>query len=82
MDSLIQKVKMPSRNTKVTIVSDYPSFDVLVNGEYYETYPQNHKNYAYGNGTNRSIRTARKIQNTNALQRVIRDNLYRKIQRL
>lgn len=82
MSNLIQKVKIPSRNTKVTVVSDYPSFDVLINGEYYETYPQNSKNYAYGNGTDRSIRNSRKIQNTNSLQRVIRDNLYRKVQRL
>ena len=82
MSNLIQKVKIPSRNTKVTVVSDYPSFDVLINGEYYETYPQNSKNYAYGNGTDRSIRNSREIQNTNSLQRVIRDNLYRKVQRL
>lgn len=78
MPRLIQKVSVPSRNTKVFVENnDYPSFDVIVNGEKYETYPQNGKRISDGTRSSRSIRTARKVQNSNSLQRAIRDRMYK-----
>lgn len=78
MPKLIQKVSVPSRNTKVFVENDdYPSFDVIINGENYETYPQNGKRIFDGTRSSRSIRTARKIQNSNSLQRAIRDRMYK-----
>lgn len=78
MPRLIQKVSVPSRNTKVFVENnDYPSFDVIVNGEKYETHPQTRKRISDGTSTSRSIRTARKVQNSNSLQRAIRDRMYK-----
>lgn len=78
MPRLIQKVSVPSRNTRVFVENnDYPSFDVMVNGEKYETYPQTHKRISNGTRSSRSIRTTRKIQNPNSLQRAIRDRMYK-----
>lgn len=78
MPRIIQKVSVPSRNTRVFVENDdYPSFDIIVNGENYETYPQNRKRISDGTRSSRSVRTARKIQNTNSLQRTIRDHMYK-----
>ena len=78
MPRIIQKVSVPSRNTKVFVENnDYPSFDVIVNGEKYETYPQNGKRISDGTRSSRSIRTTRKVQNSNSLQRAIRDRMYK-----
>ena len=82
MANLKQHVRTNAKNINLIVASDIPSFDIIVNGELYETYPQNSKNYAYGYGSNRSLRTAGKIQNTNTLQRVIRDRLYQTAERL
>lgn len=82
MANLKQHVRTNSRNINLIVASDIPSFDIIVNGEYYETYPQNSKNYVNGDGSNRIIRSYRKIQNTNALQRAIRDRLYQTAERL
>ena len=77
MPRLIQKVSVPSRNAKIFVESnDYPSFDIIVNGEKYETHPQTHKRISNGTLTDRSLRTNRKVQNSNALQRAIRDRMY------
>lgn len=78
MPRIIQKVSVPSRNARVFVENnDYPSFDVIVNGEKYETYPQTRKRISDGTSTNRSIRTARKVQDSNSLQRAIRDRMYK-----
>lgn len=82
MPNLKQHVKTNSRNIGVTVVSDYPSFDVIVNGEKYETYPQNSETTFDDYGTIRSNGSSRKVQNTNALQRVIRDRMYSTAERL
>lgn len=82
MANLKQHVRTNSRNINLNVVSDIPSFDIIVNGELYETYPQNSKINVNGDGSNRSIRSYRKIQNTNALQRAIRDRLYQTAERL
>jgi len=82
MPNLKQHVKTNSRNVNVSVVSDYPSFDIIVNGEKYETYPQNSETTLDDYGTDRSNGSSRKVQNTNALQRVIRDRLYSTAERL
>lgn len=71
-----QKVSTSARNVNLYVDTDYPDFELLINGKKYETYPQNNKNVSDGTSSNRSIRTARKVQNSNALQRVIRDRMY------
>lgn len=71
-----QKVSTSARNINLYVDTDYPDFELLINGKKYETYPQNSKNVSDGTSSNRSIRTNRKIQNSNALQRVIRDRMY------
>ena len=76
MANLKQHVRTNARNINLNVASDIPSFDIIVNGELYETYPQNNKNVSYGTSSNRSIRTNRKVQNSNALQRAIRDRMY------
>ena len=77
MPRLIQKVSVPSRNTRIFVENnDYPSFDIIVNGEKYETHPQTRKRISDGTFSNRSLRTNRKIQNSNTLQRAIRDRMY------
>lgn len=82
MANLKQHVRTNARNINLNIASDIPSFDIIVNGELYETYPQNSKTNVNGYGSNRSLRTAGKIQNTNTLQRAIRDRLYQTAERL
>ena len=82
MVHLKQHVRTNSRNINLNVASDIPSFDIIVNGDLYETYPQNSKTNVNGYGSNRSLQTAGKIQNTNALQRAIRDRLYQTTERL
>lgn len=78
MPSLTQKISTPSRNVNIYVKSDeFPSFDILVNGKKYETYPQNRKNLSDEFSSNRSLRTTRKVQNPNSLQRAIRDRMYK-----
>lgn len=76
MANLKQHVLTNARNINLNVASDIPSFDIIVNGELYETYPQNNKTNVDGTSSNRSIRTDRKVQNSNALQRAIRDRMY------
>ena len=77
-----QSINTSARNINLHINTDYPNFDVLINGKSYETYPQNSKTSLNGNGSDRSYRFNRKIQDTDSLQRAIRDNLYQKSQRV
>ena len=77
MPRLTQKVRIPSRNVNLTVKSDYPSFDIIVNGEKYETKAQDSERIFDEFITDRSLRTNRKVQNTNSLQRTIRDRLYK-----
>ena len=78
----IQSVNTSARNINLNIDSDYPDFELLINGKNYETYQQNSKTSFNGNGSNRSYRNSRQVQNTDSLQRAIRDNLYKKSQRV
>lgn len=77
MSKIKQNVKTNNRNIKIKLVSDYPSFDILINGERYETYPQDNKNIFDEYSSDRSNRTNRKVQDTNTLQRAIRDRMYK-----
>ena len=77
MPSLYQKVRTPSRNVNLHVISDeFPSFDVIVNGQKYETNTQDNERTFNEYVTDRSSRNVRKVQNTNALQRAIRDRMY------
>lgn len=71
-----QSASTSARNINLYIDTDYPDFELLINGKKYETNPQNSKNISNGTFTNRSLRTNRKVQNSNTLQRVIRDRMY------
>lgn len=76
-----QSVNTSARNINLTVNTDYPDFDLLINGKRYETYSQNSKTSSDGYGSSRSIRSSREIQDSDSLQRAIRDNLYKKNQR-
>ena len=73
---ITQKASTSARNINLYIDTDDPDFELLINGKKYETHPQNNKNISNGTFTNRSLRTNRKVQNSNALQRAIRDRMY------
>lgn len=77
MPNLYQNVRTPSRNVNLRVISDeFPSFDIIVNGQQYETNTQDSKRTFDEYVTDRSSRNVRKVQNTNALQRAIRDRMY------
>lgn len=72
-----QKVSTSARNINLYVDTDDPDFELLINGKKYETHPQNYKRISNGTRSNRSIRTTGKVQNSNALQRAIRDRMYK-----
>ena len=76
-----QSVNSSARNINLIINTDYPNFDLLINGKNYETYTQNRKTSFNGNGSNRSYRYNKEISDSDSLQRAIRDNLRQKNQR-
>lgn len=76
-----QNIKSSARNINLTIDTDYPSFDLLINGKNYETYTQNSKTSFNEYGSNRSYRNNKEISDSDSLQRAIRDNLRQKNQR-
>ena len=43
MANLKQNVCTNAKNINLNVASDIQSFDIIVNGELYETYPQNSK---------------------------------------
>lgn len=71
-----QKVTTSGKNINLYVDTDDPDFELFIDGEKYETHPQNNKRISNGTRSNRSIRTSRKVQNSNALQRAIRDRMY------
>lgn len=76
-----QSVNTSARNINLTVNTDYPNFDLLINGQKYETYPQVSKTTFNGNGSNRSNRNDRKISDSDSLQRAIEYNLRQKNKR-
>lgn len=72
-----QKVSTSARNVNLYVDTDDPDFELFIDGKKYETYPQTHKRISNGTRSNRSIRTARKVQDPNSLQRAIRDRMYK-----
>ena len=76
-----QSVNTSARNINLIIDTDYPDFDLLINGYKYETNPQTNKIIHNGYGSNRSNRTNQQVSNSNALQRAIEYNLYQKNKR-
>lgn len=73
---ITQKVSTSARNINLYVDTDDPNFELFIDGKKYETHPQNSKRISNGTFTNRSLRTNRKVQNSNALQRAIRDRMY------
>lgn len=51
-----QSVNTSARNINLEIDTDYPSFDLIINGYRYETNPQTNKTVHNGYGSNRSDR--------------------------
>ena len=76
-----QSVNTSSRYINLTVNTDYPDFDLLINGQKYETHPQASKTIFNGNGSNRSDRNDRKVSDSDSLQRAIEYNLRQKNKR-
>ena len=76
-----QSVNTSARNINLIIDTDYPDFDLLINGYKYETNPQTNKTIHNGYGSNRSNRTNQQVSDSNSLQRAIEYNLYQKNKR-
>lgn len=76
-----QTANVKGKNIKVTVNSDYPSFDVVVNGNnvgrlYNERNTQSDKTISNGFKSFRSDRIIREVQNSDPLQRAITYHLY------
>jgi len=76
-----QSVNTSARNINLEIDTDYPSFDLIINGYKYETNPQTNKTIHNGYGSNRSNRSNQQVSDSNSLQRAIEYNLYQKNKR-
>lgn len=76
-----QSVNTSARNINLVVNTDYPNFDLLINGKKYETSPQNSKTILNGASSNRSYRNDRKVSNSDSLQRAIEYNLRQKNKR-
>lgn len=74
---ITQRASTSARNINLYVDTDDPDFELFIDGKKYETHPQTRKRISDGTHSNRSLRTARKIQNTNSLQRAIRDRMYK-----
>lgn len=74
---ITQRASTSARNINVIVDTDDPDFELFIDGKKYETHPQTRKRISDGTRSSRSIRTARKVQNTNSLQRAIRDRMYK-----
>ena len=72
-----QKVSTSVRNVNLYVDTDDPDFELFIDGKKYETYPQTRKRISDGTRSSRSLRTDRKIQDPNSLQRAIRDRMYK-----
>ena len=76
-----QSVNTSARNINLIIDTDYPDFDLLINGYKYETNPQTNKTVHNGYGSNRSNRSNQQVSDSDSLQRAIEYNLYQKNKR-
>ena len=77
-----QNINTSGRNINLLFDTDYPNFDLIINGIRYEKDPQNNKTVYNGISSSRSRGINQKISNTNALQRAIIDRMYQTAERL
>lgn len=76
-----QSVNTSARNINLEIDTDYPSFDLIINGYRYETNPQINKTIHNGYGSNKSNRSNQQVSDSDSLQRAIEYSLYQKNKR-
>ena len=76
-----QKVNTSGRNINLLIDTDYPNFDLIIDGIKYEKDPQTNKTVSNGTSSNRSRRIDKQVSDTNPIQGAIEYNLRQKNKR-